>query len=166
MVNFKSLVPWRNHSVQTPTAREELFDPFLGFRRKIDLIFEDFFESAGWRPFGGTSGGMPAIDFEETEKEFVITAEWPGVSGKDIDVDLSGDLLTIKGEKKSEHENRDSNGYRLERQCGSFERSVHLPFEVKDQQVEGKFNNGVLAIRLPKPGDLRRPSRRIEVKSG
>ena len=101
MVNFKSLVPWRNHSVQTPTAREELFDPFLGFRRKIDLIFEDFFESAGWRPFGGTSGVMPAIDFVESDNEFIVTSELPGVSEKDIKVDLAGDLLTIKGEERS-----------------------------------------------------------------
>ena len=166
MVNFKSLVPWRSHNVQIPSARENLFDPFLGFRREIDRMFDDFFESAGWRPFGGTSGVMPAIDFEESAKEFVITAELPGVNEKDIEVDLAGDLLTIKGEKKSEHENRDSNGHRLERRFGSFERSLRLPFEVKDEQVDAKVSNGVLTIRLPKPADLQRPSRRIEVQSG
>jgi HSP20 family protein len=165
MVNFKSLVPWRSHNIQSPSARDELFDPFLSFRREIDRMFDDFFEGAGWRPFGGFPEVMPAIDLEETEKELIVTAELPGVSEKDIQVDLSGNLLTIKGEKKSEHESRTSDGHRLERRFGSFERSLRLPFEVKDEHVDAKFRNGVLTMRLPKPHDLQRSSRRIEVRA-
>src|SRR5206468_4828926 len=90
----------------------------------------------------------------------VVTAELPGVSEKDIQVDLAGDLLTIKGEKKSEHESRNSDGHRLERRFGAFERALRLPFEVKDEHVDAKCRNGVRTMRLPKPHDLQRSSRR------
>jgi HSP20 family protein len=159
-VNQKSLVPRR--SSQEPAAREDFYDPFMTFRREIDRMFDHFFD-ARWQPFG--SGGlMPAIDVEETDKEVVVTAELPGVTEKDIHVDLTGDMLTIKGEKKTEQES--DNGRRKERRYGAFERSIQLPFEVKDGDVDAKFSNGVLTIRAPKPADLQRPTRRIEVKAG
>jgi HSP20 family protein len=156
----KSLVPRR--SSQEPAAREAFYDPFMTFRREIDRMFDHFFD-ARWQPFG--SGGlMPAVDVEETDKEVIVTAELPGVTEKDIHVDLTGDMLTIKGEKKMEQES--DNGRRKERRYGAFERSIQLPFEVKDGDVDAKFSNGVLTIRAPKPADLQRPTRRIEVKAG
>jgi len=152
-MNLKSLVPRR--------SSQEPDDPFMTFRREIDRMFDHFFD-ARWRPFGD-GGLMPAVDVEETDKEVVVTAELPGVTEKDIHVDLSGDMLTIKGEKKIEHDS--GNGRRKERRYGAFERSIQLPFEVKDGDVDAKFSNGVLTIRAPKPADLRRPARRIEVKA-
>jgi HSP20 family protein len=166
MVKLKSLVPWRSHDPQVPGGRDDFFEPFVKFRREIDRMFDEFFEGERWRPFGGASGMMPAIDVEEADNELIVTAELPGVSEKDIEVNLAGDILTIKGEKKSERETRNDDGHRLERRFGSFERSVRLPFEAKDEQVDAKFSNGVLTIRLPKPADLQRSSRRIEVRSG
>ena len=158
-MNLKSRV--RRRGGQEPAAREDFYAPFMTFRREIDRMFDHFFD-AGWQPFGG-GALMPAVDVEETDKEVVVTAELPGVTEKDIHVDLTGDMLTIKGEKKMEQES--DNGRRKERRYGAFERSIQLPFEVKDADVDARFSNGVLTIRLPKPADLQRPTRRIEVKS-
>ena len=157
-MSLKSRVSRRSSQSQ-PAAREDFYNPFVTFRREIDRRFDDFFET-GWRPFGG--GLMPAIDIEELDNEVVVTAELPGVTEKDVHVDLTGDTLTIKGEKKRESDS----GQRKERRYGAFERSIRLPFEVGDGEVDARFSNGVLTIRAPKPADLQRPSRRIEVKPG
>src|SRR5690606_31305227 len=97
-------------------------------------------------------------------KELVITAEMPGLEEKDLDVSLTGDLLTIKGEKKAEHEERNGGAYYVERRFGSFSRSVRLPFQVDDQDVEAKYDKGVLTIRIPKPLEMQKAVRRIPVK--
>lgn len=166
MVDFKALVPWRNNKSQTPATREDFFDPFVTFRREMDRMFDDFFGGgtlrpahAGWQPL------TPAVDIDETDKEMVITAELPGVSDKDVEVSLAGDILTIKGEKKAEREEKNGDATYMERRFGSFSRSMRLPFEVKDEKVDAKFKDGVLTIHLPKPAELQRAVRRIDVKS-
>ena len=78
---------------------------------------------------------------------------------------LAGDILTIKGEKKIEHENRSGGEYRLERRFGSFSRSLRLPFETTDEQIEARYDKGVLTIHLPKPPEAQRQVRRIEVNA-
>ena len=105
MVDFKSLVPWRNNKSQVPATREDFFDPFVTFRREMDRMFDDFFGSGALRPAAaGWQAITPAVDIDETDKELVVTAELPGVSDKDVEVSLAGDILTIRGEKKAEHE--------------------------------------------------------------
>lgn len=163
MVDFKALVPWRSKA-QTPAVRDDYFDPFVTFRREMDRMFDDFFGAsrtnvANWPAL------TPAVGIDETDKDLVITAELPGVTEKDVEVSLSGDILTIRGEKKAEHEQRNGDGYYMERRFGSFTRSVRLPFEARDDNVEAKFKDGVLTIRVPKPAALQRPVRRIEVKA-
>jgi len=108
---------------------------------------------------------MPAVDVHEDEKGLIVTAELPGVSEKDIEVNLAGDMLTIKGEKKTESEEKKGNSTYTERRYGSFARSLRLPFEVKDEQVDAKFKDGVLTVRLPKPAEMQSQVRRIEVKA-
>ena len=164
MVDLKSLVPWRNSSATTPAMRGDFFDPFVNFRREVNRMFDDFFDGAGWSG-SGQSGMMPAVDVHEDEKELVVTAELPGVSEKDIEVNLAGDMLTIKGEKKAERQHKDGDSWRMERHYGSFQRAIGLPFDVKDGQVDAKFSNGVLSVRIPKPADLQRSTRKIEVKA-
>jgi HSP20 family protein len=166
MVDFKALVPWRSNKSQLPATREDFFDPFVTFRREMDRMFDDFFGGGALRATGSWQGITPAVDIDETDKEMVVTAELPGVSENDVEVSLVGDMLTIKGEKKSEHEEKNGDSYYMERRFGSFSRSVRLPFEVGDEKVDAKFKDGVLTIRLPKPVELRRAARRIEVKSG
>jgi HSP20 family protein len=167
-MNFGSLIPWREKS-QVPATRDETYDPFVTFRREVDRMFDDFVNGFGMRPLRPWTGGLqsvtPMIDVADTDKELVVTAELPGLDEKDFDVTLSGDILNIKGEKKAEREEKNGDAYYMERRFGSFSRSVRLPFEVKDEKVDAKYDKGVLTIRVPKPADAQRAVRHIEVKA-
>jgi len=159
-----SLVPWRERS--EPAVRDDAYDPFTAFRRDVDRMFDDFFIGFGPSAMRSSSGSVnPTIDATETEKEIVITAELPGLDEKDFEVTLAGDLLTIKGEKKSEHEERNGGSYYAERRFGSFSRSLRLPFEVKEESVDATYQKGVLTIRVPKPAEAQSAVKRIEVKA-
>ena len=165
-MDFKALVPWRNDSKsQVPARREEMIDPFVAFRREVDRMFDGFFEDFGkpGRSLASWSAPTPNIDLAENDKEITITAELPGLDEKDFELTVAGDLLTLKGEKKSEHEQRNGDSYYAERRYGSFARSVRLPFEVKDEAVEAKYDKGVLTVRVPKPAEMQRSVRRIEI---
>jgi HSP20 family protein len=165
-MNFGALVPWRDKA-QVPATRDDGQDPFVAFRREVDRMFDDFLNGGpfGIRPWAATSVS-PTIDVSDGEKELIVTAELPGLDENDFEVTLAGDVLTIKGEKKVENENRNGSAYYVERRFGSFSRSVRLPFEAGDQQVEAQYDKGVLTIRVPKPAGAQRQVRRIEVKGG
>ena len=168
-MDLKSLVPWRNNKTNLPATREDYFDPFVTFRREMDRMFEDFFTGFGGgralQDAKGWTAATPMIDVAETDKDVVVTAELPGLSDKDFEVTLARDLLTIKGEKKSEHEEKNGDATYMERRYGSFVRTVRLPFEVGNEKVDAKFDNGVLNLRVPKPADALKAVRRIEVKA-
>ena len=78
---------------------------------------------------------------------------------------MAGDILTIKGEKRADQEKKNGNSYYMERRFGSFSRSVRLPFDVQDGEVDAKFRDGVLTIRVPKPSELQKAVRKIDVKA-
>jgi HSP20 family protein len=105
------------------------------------------------------------MDVTETENEVMITAELPGLDAKDFDITLVGDVLTIKGEKKFERQQDIGNGRFMERRYGSFARSLTLPFAVAEEKIDANYDKGVLTIRIPKPAEMKRTARRIEVKS-
>jgi HSP20 family protein len=167
-MDFKSLIPWREKS-QTPANQEDFFDPMVTFRREVDRMFDDFLNGFGRSTLrsmaNGWQGVTPVIDVAETEKDMVITAELPGVSEREVEVTLAGDILTIKGEKKAEQEQKNGDATYVERRFGSFSRSLRLPFEVKDEKVDAKYDKGVLTIRVPKPAEIQNAVRRIEVKA-
>lgn len=167
-MNFGSLIPWREKT-PVPSQRDDFFDPMVTFRREVDRVFDDFARGfGGLRPFAnGWRSTMPVIDVAESDNDVTITAELPGLDEKDFEVTLSGDLLTIKGEKKSAHDEKGGNGesYYAERHYGAFSRAVRLPFDTKDEQVDAKYDKGILTVRVPKPADLQKPVRRIEVKA-
>jgi HSP20 family protein len=146
----------------SPSGRE--LDPFRGFRTQLDSLFEDWFG----RNIGGTLA--PRINVSETAKDMTITVELPGVEEKDIDVELSGDQLTVKGEKKSEQEEKkEEQGrvfHRVERSYGAFQRTMTVPFEVAPDKVSAAYKDGVLTVSLPKPetATVEPRSSRIEVK--
>jgi HSP20 family protein len=149
-----------------PATREDFFDPFVTLRREMDRMFDDFFGGSALRPaYSGWQGATPAVDIDETDKELIVTAELPGVRDKDVEVSLAGDILTIKGEKRDAREQKSGDSYYAERRFGSFSRSLRLPFELGDEKVDAKFKDGVLTIHLPKPAELQRSIRRIEVKA-
>lgn len=161
MLDFKALVPRRSKSQsQSPVPREEDHDPFLSFRRQVDRMFDDFFNG-----FGHAVVSTPGIDLAENDNEIVIAAKMPGLDEKDLEVTVAGDLLTLKGAKKAEHEHRDGDAYYLERRFGSFSRSVRLPFEVQHGTVDARYEEGVLTIRVPKPASMQKRLRRSEVRT-
>ena len=141
-------------------------DPFAGFRREMDRLFDDFFTPAEPRSFAARAGGVvwPSIDVEETKAGYHVTAELPGIDQRDIELNLRDDLLTISGEKKEEKTS--GNGPRAwsERTYGRFERTIRLPGEVEAGKVEAKFKNGVLTIELPRSAKAQQSTHKIEVK--
>ena len=133
--------------------------PLEGFRREMDRVLEDFL--SGW---GARKGGfVPALDVHETESDVVVTVEVPGLSAKEIDISVSDDVLTVRGEKKTEHEEEGRNYHLIERSCGSFHRSVPLPASVKSGEAAASCKEGVLTVTLPKAEKAR--ARKIEIKS-
>lgn len=108
----------------------------------------------------------PAIDVKETETGLTVTAELPGMSEQDVELSVDEDLLTIKGEKKSES-TKDEKGWHVqERSYGAFVRSLQLPFTPKPEAVTAEFAKGVLTVTVPKPPEATKPASRIEIKSG
>ncbi len=166
-MDFGSLIPREKPSLPS-MWRDDLLDPFVSFRREVDRIFDDFFSDFGRglrRARADWGAVTPEIDVAETDKELVVTAELPGLNEKDFEVTLSGDLITIKGEKKAEQEERQGDTTYMERRFGSFARTIRLPFEVRDEKVDARYEKGVLTIRVPKPPEAQRAMRRIEVKA-
>ena len=140
-------------------------DPFRSLHRQMDRLFEDFSRDLHWpRLHAETEMAMPLIDVAETDEGLTVTAELPGMEEKDIEVDLTNNVLTLKGEKKSETEEKKADYHFRERSYGSFQRSVAVPFEVDPDTVEAGFAKGVLTITLPRPPEARRATRKIEVK--
>jgi len=111
-------------------------------------------------------GFSPKMDLEETEKEYRITAELPGMEEKDVEVLLSGNSITIKGEKKEEKEERDKSYYHMERSYGSFQRTVPLPEGIDLNKVDADFKNGVLTVKLPRTVEAKPKSKKVPIKSG
>ena len=154
---MRSLIPGRRE----PQSDMLQQDPFWTLRNEMDRVFDSF----RWPGYGSTDLS-PRVDVSETDKELDIDAELPGLDDKDIDVTLHRGVLTIRGEKKSEREERDKN-YRLsERSYGSFSRSIELPFDADPGKVSAKFEKGVLHIAIPKPPEAAAKSTKIPVKPG
>lgn len=139
-------------------------------RREMDYLFENWTKDIGVpQNIWSALGAWPRVNISETDKELRITAELPGVEQKDIDITLTGGDLVIKGEKKSEsEEKKDDKGrsyHRAERSFGSFARRMALPFEVEAGKIDATFKDGVLTLVLPKPAEAQKASRKIEIKS-
>lgn len=160
-MNLRSLVPWRNPKSEVNPPRLELTDPLLTFRREMDRMFDNFLYASGSQALPVT----PALDVTESDKDVVITADLPGLGEKDLQVNLEGDILTIAGEKRSEDGGGSGGAHYTERRYGDFSRSLQLPF-VPEADVEATCDKGVLTIRIPKPDEVQRRSRRIEVRAG
>jgi HSP20 family protein len=104
------------------------------------------------------------MDLVETDDQYVLTADLPGLSQEDINLEFDGDALTLSGERRSDHEERAEGFYRLERATGSFSRSLTLPEGVDPDAVTATFDNGVLEVRIPKP-EQRKP-KKVSIRVG
>ncbi|MGD0192799.1 MAG: Hsp20/alpha crystallin family protein [Rhizomicrobium sp.] len=144
------------------------FDTNGGFltamRKEIDHIFDEF---GGSQSNGGnaTHCVAPRMNCSEMENSVEIDVELPGVDEKDLDIALNEDVLTIKGEKRMQHDEQHRDYYRQERAFGRFTRSITLPFEPDPKTVKTLFAKGVLTITLPKSATVKQQTIRIPVKA-
>ena len=125
------------------------FSELSTVRNEMDRLWNRFLDD--WPlPAVFTKGWAPMADISETKDKLIVKAELPGLEPEDIKLSLSGNLLTIKGEKKKEKEEKDEQHYSLERYSGEFQRSFRLPVEVLEDKIDAKFDKGVLTITMPK----------------
>lgn len=155
------LIPWKRNDNNRALTRQAT-DPFALLRQEIDQMFNgvvgDWTGRSMFNP--NMPAFMPNVDVKETAKEIRVTAELPGLDEKDLEVSLLDGLLSIKGEKREEHEEEKGETYRSERQYGAFQRTIQLPAEVDANRVKASFKRGVLNVVLPKTKEAH-PNRRV-----
>ena len=168
-MSVRDLIPWsRNNGNSAPSVfRDDNRDPFLSLHREVNRLFEDVFRGFGSNlpAFSGASafgGGWPSVEISDGEKEIRITAEVPGLEEKDIEVLLNDGVLTLKGERRSETEDRDKRF--SERFYGRFERRIPLGYEIREEEIDARFKNGVLTVTLPKSKKAQSQVKRIAIK--
>jgi HSP20 family protein len=135
----------------------------VSLREAMDRLFEEsFVRPRGWT---GTSegAGTLALDVFEDENEVTVKASIPGIKPEDIDISVTGDVLTIKGETKEEKEEKQGNYHLRERRYGAFQRSITLPTQINADKANADFKNGVLTLALPKVEEVKPKS--IQIKS-
>jgi HSP20 family protein len=135
----------------------------MTLREAMDRLFDDSFT----RPLSirdGWSMTSPAIDMYQTENDVVVKASIPGIKAEEVQINITGDVLTLKGEVKQEEERNDKAWHIREHRFGSFERSVALPTAVKTDKAEAVFENGVLTITLPKADEVKPKTINIKAK--
>ena len=131
-------------------------------RQAMDRLFEDSFIRPS-RLWTGLVGEEPAMDIYQTDKDVVVKASLPGINPGEVDISITGDILTIKGEHKEEQEVKEADYFRKELSYGTFHRSMTLPVAVKAEKADASFENGVLTITLPKVEEAK--PKQIKVKS-
>jgi HSP20 family protein len=145
----------------TPWGRPSHRRDITRFNREMESLWNRFFGE--FHPLTGFEREwLPSMDVSETDDEISVRAELPGLEAKDIDLDITGDVLSIRGEKKEKEEKKEKDYYSRESYYGSFQRSIRLPAEVQGDKVEAEFKNGVLNIRLPKSEKTQK--KKIEIK--
>jgi HSP20 family protein len=156
---MKSLLPFGRREV----AAEG--DPFTTMRREMDRWFDEMTRSVSLaRPALGMGVMAPRVDVKETERGLEVHAELPGVTEKDVEVQLADGVLTIRGEKKQDREEKEKGWYLMERSYGSFLRQIPLPVEVEEDKVEARFDKGVLTVTLPRSPKSETRTKTIEIK--
>jgi HSP20 family protein len=129
---------------------------------EMNRLFDTFFE--GTPPGNGGGRWIPAMDLVETDDAFILRADLPGLSESDVNIELEGNVLTVSGERKTEHEGRAAGYHRLERASGRFARSLTLREGVSAESITASFDRGVLEVRVPKPEE--RKPRRVAISVG
>lgn len=167
-MSVRDLIPW-GRSSQTPSLyRDDGPNPFVSLHREMNRLLDDVFRGFDSRlPSFGTlstfNGGWPSVEISETDKELRVTAEVPGLDQNDIEALLDNDVLTLRGEKRSETE--DTQKQFSERYYGRFERRIPLGYEVEADKVDAQFKNGLLTVTLPKTAKAQSQVKRVAIKS-
>jgi HSP20 family protein len=173
-MTIKDIVPWRWGGLRH--WEEEERHPFESFFREMDSLhkemdrlFEDFWKGSGPQHYAKQplfEGALtPRVDESEDDKAIHVKVELPGMDEKDVDITLANGVLTIRGEKKRDEEEKGKDWYRSERSFGVFRRSLPIPVDVDEGKIEAKFRKGILYIELPKTEEARSKIKHIPVKA-
>ncbi|MFP4056758.1 MAG: Hsp20/alpha crystallin family protein [Candidatus Brocadiia bacterium] len=165
---FRDLIPWNRRPSQLP-VRRDFGDAFQALQEDMNRLFDPFLGGSDWglpQVWPGFEGAFaPRINVSEDEKAVRVRAELPGMAKDDIDISLTDDTLTIEGEKKEEHEEKERDRTYSECTYGRFRRDIPLPSAVDRDKVEADYKNGVLTVTLPKTPEAESRRKRIEVKT-
>jgi HSP20 family protein len=140
--------------------------PLFGMRRDFDRLFDLWADRDFWpgaRVFGGSA--WPSVEVTEDDKQYLVTAELPGIDEKDIDISVRDDVLIVSGEKRSEVDETKANRRFSERSYGRFERAIPLDAEVETDKAAAEFKSGVLKVTLPKSPNGRGRTKRIPIRT-
>ena len=169
----RDLIPWGRSrtSVPSPMQQSDEASPFLTLHREMNRLFDDVFNrfdtglpSAFGRMPGWSGRSWPSLEVTASDHEVRVSAELPGMEEKDIELLVDEDVLTVRGEKKAETEDKERRF--SERFYGRFERVVPLPFAVEEDKAEASFQNGVLTVTLPKSAKAQEKAKRIAISGG
>jgi HSP20 family protein len=164
---IRDLIPWSRQENRLPATVNPEHDrsdhPLVSLHREVNRLFDDVFRGFGVPSLGGFDRSLswPHVELGETDKEIRVIAELPGLDEKDVDITVEEGVLTLRGEKKSEIDDRDR-GY-TERSYGRFERRIGLPRGIEQEKASATFRSGVLTITLPKSEAANENVRRIPV---
>jgi len=143
------------------------FGSLTSLQGEIDRLFEDFM--GGWGPWLDTDNAegfaMPKLDVAESDKAVHVSAELPGISEKDMSIEIADGVLTITGTHEEKSDEKDKQYHRVERSRRTYRRSLSLPPGIDEDNVDAKLKNGVLEVTLPKTAEAEAKSRKIEVKA-
>ena len=163
-MSVRDLIPWsRGSRSSVPAATREDANPFLTLHREMNRLFDDVFSGfdAGWPTSSIVRSSWPKVELTEADGALRVSAELPGMDEKDVELLIDDDVLTIRGEKRSETTD-EKRGY-TERSYGRFERSIALPYAVEESKAEASFRNGVLTVSLPRSAKVQERARRIAI---
>tara|TARA_R110002110_G_scaffold403511_1_gene621348 strand:- start:947 stop:1432 length:486 start_codon:yes stop_codon:yes gene_type:complete len=158
---FSDLIPWGRDRNRLPAQRNDNENPMVSLQRDLNRVFEDFWGRFD-NPFGaGLSADGPRTDISETDEAMLVSLDLPGLDDKDIEVNVTGDMLTIRGERE---EKTEKGGF-TSRSRRSFHRMIPVPPGVDPEKAEAEFKRGVLTVTLPKTEEAKARVKRIDVKS-
>ncbi len=169
----RDIIPWRRKRDDGKLIRRnrEEDNPFLALHREMNQLFDDFFGSLesglAWPQGGALRNRSDAwslnVDVSEDDNEVRVVADVPGMDEKDIDVELSENLLTIKGEKRQERDEKKADYHIVERSYGSFQRSIPLPGGMEQDKAKARFKNGVLTVTVPRSPNAKASRKQIPI---
>lgn len=172
-VQLRKAVPAASAAASTAVT-----DSWQALRNEMDRVFDRFSEGFGmpslrrmfdfaptWSTPSAFNFAVPAVDVSEDEKSYTVAAELPGMEEKDVEVTVSGDMLTIKGEKRAEKEEKEKNYYISERSYGEFRRTFVLPEGIDREKIAATFAKGVLTVSMPKTVEAQKEQKKIQVKA-
>lgn len=159
-----NLTPWKSKNV-APFMRPRVGDELASFQREMNNLMNDFFNRGElYIPTAFSTSFYPSVDLKEKDNKYLLDADLPGMNEADIDIDFHDNILTIKGEKKSEKETKESDFVCVERSRGTFRRDIYLEGEVDQENIKADLKDGVLHVEITKKGPTKTSHKKIPIR--